>query len=385
SRDNSSTDVTTGNTLNIKTSNLSVKDIANFENINFYTSQDTTAGETLLNLTSATNLDISSSNIAVGVKQGDTPTLKVGDEITLINRSNYTINLPTNMMNSAIADMNSSYTFTLGGVPKDVTTSTDISKLVAIFGVTTYNPGNVAAANGTIYYSNTAPGTITINSSTINNAIAPSSTSLNDNIVNIYSTSFTSDVDNVYGGYSDTEVAERNTVNIYGGTIGNNIYGSYTAYKDKVANRNTINIFGGTIVKDVYGGFSSSGSAMINTVNISDGTINNSVYGGTGSGEMSRNTINISGGAISKFVFGGSSTGSGSANLNIVNISGGAIGKDVYGGYGGNGPRISADSNTINISGGDIRENIYGGYIINGSSVTKNTVTISKNPTSGNP
>ncbi|OCR92055.1 hypothetical protein CFT12S02842_09055, partial [Campylobacter fetus subsp. testudinum] len=138
-------DVTTGNTLNIKTSNLSAKDITNFENINFYTSQDTTAGETLLNLTSVADVDISNSNIAVGVKQGDTPTLKVGDEITLIDRSNDTIKLPTNMMNSAIADMNSSYTFTLGGVPKDVT-PTDISKLVAVFGVTTYNPGNVAAA-----------------------------------------------------------------------------------------------------------------------------------------------------------------------------------------------------------------------------------------------
>ncbi|WP_065838717.1 autotransporter outer membrane beta-barrel domain-containing protein [Campylobacter fetus] len=365
-------DVTTGNTLNIETLNLRAKDIKNFENINFYTSQDTTAGETLLNLTSVADVNISNSNIAVGVKQGDTPTLKVGDEITLIDRSGKTINLPTSMMNSAIADMNSSYTFTLGGVPKD-TTSTDISKLVAVFGVTTYNPGNVAAANGTIYYSNTAPAS---------GSIKPNS--INDNVVSIYSTN--SDVDNVYGGYSDTEVAERNTVNIYGGTISRNIYGSYTAYKDKVANRNTINIFGGTISHDIYGGFSFSGSAMINTVNISGGTINNSVYGGTGSGEMSRNTVNISGGAISKFVYGGSSTGSGSANLNIVNISGGTIGKDVYGGYGGNGPnKISADSNTINISGGDIRENIYGGYIINGSSVTKNTVTISKNPTSGNP
>ncbi|OCR99001.1 hypothetical protein CFT85387_08610, partial [Campylobacter fetus subsp. testudinum] len=364
----------TGNTLNIETLNLSAKDITNFENINFYTSQDTTAGKTLLNLTSVADVDISNSKIAVGVKQGDTPTLKVGDEITLIDRSNSaiskTINLPASMMNSAIADMNSSYTFTLGGVPKD-TTPTDISKLVAVFGVTTYNPGNVAAANGTIYYSNTAPAS---------GSIKPNS--INDNVVSIYSTN--SDVDNVYGGYSDTEVAERNTVNIYGGTISRNIYGSYTADKDKVANRNTINIFGGTISHDIYGGFSNKGSAMINTVNISDGTINNSVYGGTGSGEMSRNTINISGGAISKFVFGGSSS-TGSANLNIVNISGGTIGKDVYGGYGGNGPKISADSNTINISGGDIRENIYGGYIINGSSVTKNTVTISKNPTSGNP
>ncbi|WP_162166668.1 hypothetical protein [Campylobacter fetus] len=362
----------TGNTLNIKTLNLSVKDIVNFENINFYTSQDTTAGKTLLNLTSVVDVNISNSKIAVGVKQGDTPTLKVGDEITLIDRSNSaiskTINLPASMMNSAIADMNSSYTFTLGGVLKD-TTSTDISKLVAVFGVTTYNPGNVAAANGTIYYSNTAPGTITISSSTINNAIAPSSTSLNDNIVNIYSASSSSDVDIVLGGYSDTEAAERNTVNISGGTISANIYGG-RSYLDSATN-NTVNISDGTINNNIYGGFSSLGSATNNTVNIYGGTINGSIYGGSGS-SATNNTVNISGGTISN-IFGGSGS---SATNNTVNISGGTISENIYGGY-----STSATNNTINISGTPTFGTdtiIYGGYSSSSSIdvTTGNTLNI---------
>ncbi|WP_162165931.1 hypothetical protein [Campylobacter fetus] len=272
----------TGNTLNIKTLNLSAKDITNFENINFYTSQDTTAGETLLNLTSVVDVDISSSNIAVGVKQGDTPTLKVGDEITLINRSNNTINLPTNMMNntSAITDMNSSYTFTLGGVPKD-TTTTDISKLVAVFGVTTYNPGNVAAANGTIYYSNTAPAS---------GSIKPNS--INDNIVNIYSTSSPSDVRSVYGGYPDAGNVEKNTVNIYGGTINGNVFGGSSSLGS--ANLNTINISGGTINGSIFGGSSNLGSSNLNTINISGNPYfgaDTIIYGGNKG--STNNTLNI--------------------------------------------------------------------------------------------
>ncbi|AJB45710.1 hypothetical protein CR44_05670 [Campylobacter fetus subsp. testudinum] len=369
-------DAITGNTLNIKTSNLRVKDIINFKNINFYLDSSIKADDTLLTLSGIGPTDISSSNITVGVKQGDTPTLKVGDEITLINRSNNTINLPANMMNSAIADMNSSYTFTLGGAPKD-TTTTDISKLVAVFGVTTYNPGNVAAANGTIYYSNTAPRKITIGIMTTDNAIAPSSTSLNDNIVNIYSTS--SKVDNVYGGYSDTQNVERNTVNIYGGTI-DDIYGGIGSY---LVNLNTVNISGGTISGNIYGGDSTSGSSDSNTVNIYDGTIGKNVFGGSStSGSSDSNTVNIYDGTIGKNIYGGYSySGSSSVNLNTINISGGIINNNVFGGYSDSG---SANLNTINISGGTISGNIYGGNSSSGSS-NLNTITISKNPTSGNP
>ncbi|OCS03338.1 beta strand repeat-containing protein, partial [Campylobacter fetus] len=316
----------TGNTLNIKTSKLNVKDIANFEFINFYLSDDAGKSDAILNLTSTSYTDILASKLSIGlIDNGNTPDLKVGSKIILIGKSSDSY---TGIPNTVADD--SLYKFVI---------SKDGNNIIATLKneVLVYNPKGTAF-EGVTHKSNTTPKDASIGGDDFGKYIAPDSASYNDNVVSIYSTN--SDVDNVYGGYSDTEVAERNTVNIYGGTIGRNIYGSYTAYKDKVANRNTINISGGTISHDIYGGFSSSGSAMINTVNISDGTINNNVYGGTGSGEMSRNIINISGGTISKFVFGGSSTGSGSANLNTINISGGTIGKDVYGGYGGNGPRI---------------------------------------------
>ncbi|OCR91845.1 hypothetical protein, partial [Campylobacter fetus] len=84
---------------------------------------------------------------------------------------------------------------------------------------------------GTIYYSNTAPAS---------GSIKPNS--INDNIVNIYSTSSPSDVRSVYGGYSDAGNVERNTVNIYGGTINNNVFGGYSYSGSSSANSNTVNI-----------------------------------------------------------------------------------------------------------------------------------------------
>ncbi|OCR92260.1 hypothetical protein CFT12S02842_09000, partial [Campylobacter fetus subsp. testudinum] len=173
---------------------------------------------------------------------------------------------------------------------------------------------------GTIYYSNTAPGTITIGILTTDNAIAPSSTSLNDNIVNIYSTSSPSDVRSVYGGYSDTGNVEKNTVNIYGGTI-QNVHGGSGSY---LVNLNTVNIYGGTISGNIYGGESSySGSATNNTVNISGGAIQYNIYGGNStSGSSDSNTVNIYDGTINGRIYGGFSySGSGLVTNNTVNIS----------------------------------------------------------------
>uniref|UniRef100_UPI001966DEF0 hypothetical protein n=1 Tax=Campylobacter fetus TaxID=196 RepID=UPI001966DEF0 len=279
----------TDNTLNIKTSKLNVKNIARFEFINFYLSGDAGKSSSILNLTNGSeNTDISASKLSIGLMDnGNTPDLKVGSKIILMGK------LKDTYIGSATVADDSLYKFDI---------SKDGNNIIATLKneVLVYNPQSTAF-EGVTHKSNTDLKDASIGGDDFGKYIAPDSASYNDNVVSIYSTN--SDVYNVLGGYSATEAAERNTVNIYGGTIGRNIYGSYTAYKDKVANRNTINIFGGTISHDIYGGFSNKGSAMINTVNISDGTINNSVYGGTGSGEMSRNTVNISGGAISKFVF----------------------------------------------------------------------------------
>ncbi|WP_222703606.1 autotransporter outer membrane beta-barrel domain-containing protein, partial [Campylobacter hyointestinalis] len=126
----------TGNTLNIRTKDIKVKNIENFEFINFYIPSSVGANDTLLNLSTADNTNLSNSKIGVGVMSGDSPALKVGDKITLIDKPNGTITPPTNMSNniSALQGISNSYEFSLAAVKDDGTISedgTDVKKIVA--------------------------------------------------------------------------------------------------------------------------------------------------------------------------------------------------------------------------------------------------------------
>ena len=83
----SSKDKRTGNTLNLQTKGLEMKNIANFENLNFYLQEDTINGDTILTLTDDKGTDISGSNVNVGMA-GSTSTLQVGDMVNLLTNSN---------------------------------------------------------------------------------------------------------------------------------------------------------------------------------------------------------------------------------------------------------------------------------------------------------
>lgn len=64
-----------------------MKNIANFENLNFYLQEDTINGDTILTLTDDKGTDISGSNVNVGMA-GSTSTLQVGDMVNLLTNSN---------------------------------------------------------------------------------------------------------------------------------------------------------------------------------------------------------------------------------------------------------------------------------------------------------
>ncbi len=78
---------TSGNTLNIKTSGLTVKNVANFDTYNFYLQSDTTTNDVLLTLTDANGTDISNSSVNVGMA-GSANVLQVGDSVTLMKNEN---------------------------------------------------------------------------------------------------------------------------------------------------------------------------------------------------------------------------------------------------------------------------------------------------------
>jgi len=83
----SSCDVRSGNTLEVHTSGLTLKKIANFENYNFFLPATVKSGDTILTITDTTEkTDISNSTVAVAV-EGSSGCLYLGDKVTLIRAS----------------------------------------------------------------------------------------------------------------------------------------------------------------------------------------------------------------------------------------------------------------------------------------------------------
>ena len=152
----------------------------------------------------------------------------------------------------------------------------------------------------------------------------------------------------VTGGYSNLYNAELNTVNItkdFTSTVGD-VTGGISVYD--TAKENTVTIAGG-IVSNVYGG--SGTVAEKNSVNITGGTVNGTIYGGSSnSGAVTNNKVTVTGGAINDIIWGGDSNG-GDAKYNAVTISGDA--KIVVEGImGGRSWNSEATGNTVTISGG---------------------------------
>jgi len=81
-----SPDVRSGNTLEVHTSGLTLKKIANFENYNFFLPATVKSGDTILTITDTTETDISNSTVAVAV-EGSSGCLYHGDKVTLISAS----------------------------------------------------------------------------------------------------------------------------------------------------------------------------------------------------------------------------------------------------------------------------------------------------------
>ena len=225
-------------------------------------------------------------------------------------------------------------------------------------------------------------------------------------------------------------IAEENTVNITGGTIGSstgtngNVTGGWTDFGS--VNNNTISITGNsTIYGIVFGGWinGGNGNATENKVTTGAGAstsgviLRGNVYGAYTQGgglnsEISNNVVTIGGSYVWKLdaiiagaysalnqnrilsneviinadtnirraaIYGGRGQGNSTIQNNTVTINGGTIGSFgtgsvIYGGHNFNG---SADvtENTVFIYGGDIRATIYGGASTRGKAV-ENTVTI---------
>lgn len=95
-------DAFAGNTLNVKTTGLTVKNLYNFQYINFYLPSAVATGDTVLNVSGTADLTGSSgrsSAINVGIAGSSSP-LKLGDAITLIKAGTLVTNSGLNSTTS---------------------------------------------------------------------------------------------------------------------------------------------------------------------------------------------------------------------------------------------------------------------------------------------
>lgn len=115
-------DVFTGNTLNIKNKkDIFIKDVKNFEFLNFYLPENIAKDNTVLTLSAADETDLSRSKIGVAMSSGAIK-LNLGDEIKLIEKTNGTIKAPGDLTNTldgqartqkVVSGVSKIYTFTL--------------------------------------------------------------------------------------------------------------------------------------------------------------------------------------------------------------------------------------------------------------------------------
>lgn len=84
-KESGTADVVTGNTLNVYTKGLSLKNIANFANLNFYLPMTTVNGDKVLTLTGNGDTNLSNTTVKAGVV-GNASLVK-GNTVTLIDKS----------------------------------------------------------------------------------------------------------------------------------------------------------------------------------------------------------------------------------------------------------------------------------------------------------
>ncbi len=299
-----------GNTLNVKAKNITVAGVHNFENYNFFLTDQIAAGSTtMLTLTDHNGFD----NHYSGTRRVDFSKVKVdltnmssrqiAGEITLIDGSHadaleFTNYNPTST--AATTPTNGDYEYVLrtdtdaaqgrkvlmeynrfqnGVAAYDATSAaTDWFAGLSRGGHTTEH--NILTIDGDLSRSITAYGAKTLGAS-------GGSGGTRGNILEIKSTGSNAyQVTTGYGGYigraTNADTVQNNVLRMSGGTVGT-LYGGYSAGTGTVTANKTY-VTGGTVTGDIYAGYAATaGKATGNTLTLGadDGT-----YGATIAGEL---------------------------------------------------------------------------------------------------
>ena len=180
-----------------------------------------------------------------------------------------------------------------------------------------------------------------------------------------------------------------NATNAYGGLVENKKHNSDGTYQTAgSATKNTLDVTGGTLA-NAYGAkvTAKNGSANENNVNIAS-SVTGAVYGaeltGTGTGDATKSTVKITAGTVGGDVYGGKVAGTGAATGHKINLYGGTVSGSVFGGHTASG---ATTGNTVNLGSGTtnsvttVTGTIYGG---NQAADTDNVLNVNTNATAGN-
>ncbi|WP_038453969.1 autotransporter outer membrane beta-barrel domain-containing protein [Campylobacter iguaniorum] len=124
---------TKGNTLNIKTKNIEIAEIKNFEFVNFYLPNDIKANDTIITISAGATTDLSKSKIGINVMDGNTLAIKTGDKITLLDRHSDITQAPLNINDkfTAMQGISNIYEFELSTTDDDDNPTNGVKSIVA--------------------------------------------------------------------------------------------------------------------------------------------------------------------------------------------------------------------------------------------------------------
>jgi len=205
---------------------------------------------------------------------------------------------------------------------------------------------------------------------------------------------------NVYGAGNLAPYSGSPAVNIYHGTVDNNVYGGGKG-STAVVTGNPVVAIGDSnashcavVGSDVYGGGDAAAVTGNTSVTYNDNNASSTVGklfgGGNAAGVSGTSTVTLTNGKVTEGVYGGCNSSGNIGGKITVNVNGGTLGSltnlqqstpitvDVFGGGYGESTTTSGDVE-VNINGGDIYGDVYGGSAlgqVNDAAADKTTVKI---------
>ena len=342
------------NTLNIKASGITVKEVDAFDTYNFVLNDKIAAGSTMLHLvqgglgTGALDWSkVKADETGLGAWMAAQTARSI--ELTLVEGAT---------ANSLSFTGGSGVYSTAGNYEIGITTNTGTNTAQKLLlGANQFK--NVTEAQAT--YDGTTPPTLVGSDKEVCGGLSKYGNTTENNQLKITGVA-AGDSIKAYGGKT-----EQHPIIATGGSKNNSV---------------TVEDTGTGTITMLYGGYTrargaADGAVTGNTVTVKKGTVNN-VFGGenvwaANSNDVTDNTVTIDGGALIS-VTGGSASGAGTVSGNTVTFNGGTV-NTLKGGQSSNASG-KVNANTVTITGGTVTGEVYGGYTTGAGKTTNNTVNL---------